>query len=138
MTNKPIDDAENSSTIGITKEFEERPISDDDSINDNHIYNKTDDDSNVNIKSESIDKVNSSKENDSIAEKPVQDAENIKTNTVIIFKDEQDHECTAQILGRAGKATGKYKTCYNMYNSPKELCNIRSWTDAEKCDSTVI
>lgn len=41
---KPTDDAENSSTIGITKEFDEPPISDDDSINDDYIYNETDDD----------------------------------------------------------------------------------------------
>ena len=95
-------------------ESEEPPISDDDSINDDYVYNETDDDLNVDIKSESIDKTNSSKENDSIAEKPVQDTANIKTNTVIKFKDEQEHECTTQILGRAGKATGKYKRCYNQ------------------------
>ena len=85
-----------------------------------------------------IDKANSSKENNSIAEKPVQDTANVKTNTVIIFKDEQEHECTAQILGRAAKATGKYKWCYNMYKSPKELCNIKSWIDAEKCDNSKV
>ena len=132
LTNKSTDDAENSSTIGITKGFEEPPISDDDSINDHYIYNESDDDSNVDIKSESIDKANSSKENDSIAENPVQDTANIKTNTVIIFKDEQERECNAQILGRAGKATGKYKRCYNiMYKSLKELRNIKSWIDGE-------
>ena len=132
MTNKSTDDAENSSTIGITKGFEEPPISDDDSINDHYIYNESDDDSNVDIKSESIDKANSSKENDSITCKPVQDTANIKTNTVIIFKDEQECECTAEILGRAGKATGKYKRCYNiMYKSLKELRNIKSWIDGE-------
>ena len=48
LTNKSTD-AENSSTIGIIEEFEEPPISDDDSINDDCIYNKTDDDSNVDI-----------------------------------------------------------------------------------------
>ena len=132
LTNKSTDDAENSSTIGITKGFEEPPISDDDSFNDHYIYNESDDDSNVDIKSESIDKANSSKENDSIAENPVQDTANIKTNTVIIFKDEQERECNAQILGRAGKATGKYKRCYNiMYKSLKELRNIKSWIDDE-------
>ena len=41
---KPTDDAENSSTIGIIKAFGEPPISDDDSINDDYIYNETDDD----------------------------------------------------------------------------------------------
>ena len=87
------------------------------------------------IKYESIDKANSSKENDSVAEKPVQNTANIKTNAVLIFKDEQERECTAQILRRAGKATGKYKWCYNiMYKSPKELRNIKSWIDAEECD----
>ena len=89
MTNKSTDDVENSSTIGIIKEFEEPPISDDDWTNDDYIYNETDDDSNVDIKSESINKANLSKENDSVAEKPVQYTANIKTNTVIIFKDEQ-------------------------------------------------
>ena len=89
LTNKSTDDVENSSTIGIIKVFEEPPISDDDWTNDDYIYNETDDDSNVDIKSESINKANLSKENDSVAEKPVQDTANIKTNTVIIFKDEQ-------------------------------------------------
>ena len=135
FTNISTDDAENSSTIRIIKEFEEPPICNDDSINDDYIYNETDDDLNVYIKSESIDKANSSKENDSITCKPVQDTANIKTNTVIIFKDEQERECNAQILGRAGKATGKYKRCYNiMYKFPKELCNIKSWIIAEKSD----
>ena len=40
MTNKSTDDVENFSTIGIIKEFEEPPTSDDDSINNNYIYNK--------------------------------------------------------------------------------------------------
>ena len=68
-------------------EFEEPPISHDDSINDDYIYSEIDD-SNVDIKSKSIDKAKSSKENNSIAEKPVRDTANIKTNTVIIFTDE--------------------------------------------------
>ena len=50
MTNKSTDDVENSSTIEIIKEFEEPPISDDDSINDDYIYNETDDDSKLNMK----------------------------------------------------------------------------------------
>ena len=107
LTNKSTDDSENFSTIGIIKEFEEPLISDDDSVNEDYIYNETDDDSNVDTKSESTDKANSSKENDSITEKPVHDTANIKTNNVIIFKDEEESECTAQILGRAGKTTGK-------------------------------
>ena len=132
LTNKSTDDAENSSTIGVTKEFEKPPTIDHDSINDDYIYNRSDDDSNVDIKSASIDKANSSKENDSIAENPVQGNANTKTNTVIIFKDEQERECTAQILGRAGKVTGKYKRCYNiMCKSLKELRNIKSWIDGE-------
>ena len=40
LTNKSTDDVENFSTIGIIKEFEEPPMSDDDSINNNYIYNK--------------------------------------------------------------------------------------------------
>ena len=51
LTNKSTDDADNSSTITIIKVFEEPQISDDASINDDYIYNKTDDDSNVDIKS---------------------------------------------------------------------------------------
>ena len=46
----------------------------------------------------------------------------ITPNQIIKFKDSNDIECIRRIISRAGKATGKYKSCYNIeYQSPLAL-----------------
>ena len=46
----------------------------------------------------------------------------MKPNQVIKFKDSNDIECIGRGTGCAGKATGKYKSCYTIeYQSPLAL-----------------
>ena len=46
----------------------------------------------------------------------------ITPNQIIKFKDSNDIECIRRIISRARKATGKYKSCYNIeYQSPLAL-----------------
>ncbi|XP_078490921.1 uncharacterized protein LOC144747058 [Ciona intestinalis] len=49
------------------------------------------------------------------------------------FLNQEGIEHQATILGRAGKATGKYKNSYNIeYESPNDLYGKRTWIDFSK------
>ena len=53
-----------------------------------------------------------------------------KPNQTIKFKDLNDIECIGRVISRAGKATGKYKSCYNIeYQSPLALNGTKTWID---------
>ena len=50
----------------------------------------------------------------------------IKPNHTITFMNTDDIEYTANVINRAGKATGKYKHCLNIkYQTPCELRDSR-------------
>ena len=54
----------------------------------------------------------------------------MKPNQIIKFKDSNDIECIGRVVSRAGKATGKYKSCYNIeYQSPLTLDGTKTWID---------
>ena len=63
----------------------------------------------------------------------------LKSNTNIIFTDNQKQKYIAKTIGRAGKATGKNKTCYNIeYRMPNELAGKKTWIDTNMCDDLKI
>ena len=54
----------------------------------------------------------------------------MKPNQIIKFRDSKDIECIGRVISRAGKATGKYKSCYNIeYQSPLTLNSTKKWID---------
>ena len=54
----------------------------------------------------------------------------MKPNQVIKFKDSNDIKCIGRVINLAGKATGKYKSCYNIeYQSPLALSVTKTWID---------
>ena len=45
----------------------------------------------------------------------------------------------ANVLSRAGKASGKYKSCYNIeYLSPDILMGQQTWIDLDSIDITAV
>ena len=51
----------------------------------------------------------------------------MKPNQIIKFKDSNDIECIGRVISRAGKATGKHKSCYNNeYQSPLALHSTKT------------
>ena len=54
----------------------------------------------------------------------------MKPNQIIKFNNSDDIECIVRVIGRAGKATGKYKACYNTeYQCPLALNSTKTWID---------
>ena len=60
----------------------------------------------------------------------------MKPNQVIKFKDSNHIECVGRVTGCAGKATGKYKSCYNIkYQSPLALNGTKTWISVNSVDN---
>ena len=63
----------------------------------------------------------------------------MQTNTDIIFTEKNEQNCQAKIIGRAGKATVKYKTSYNIeYKKHDQLTGQQAWIDTSACEKLEI
>ena len=63
----------------------------------------------------------------------------LKPNSHISFTTDKNEKCIALILSRAGKATGKYNTAYNIeYLQPNNLKGTRTWIDTKALSNLTI
>ena len=55
----------------------------------------------------------------------------MKPKQIIKFKDSNDIECIERVISHTEKASGKYKSCYNIeYQTPLPLNATKRWIDA--------
>ena len=55
----------------------------------------------------------------------------MKPNQIIKFKDSNDIECIERVISHTEKASGKYKSCYNIeYQTPLALNATKRCIDA--------
>ena len=48
-------------------------------------------------------------------------------------------ECIGRVISRAGKATGKYRSCYNIeYQSPLALNGTKTWINVNSIHDTEV
>ena len=62
----------------------------------------------------------------------------VKANSIMSFNT-VNKNYQVKVLSRAGKASGKYKSCYNIeYLSPDNLMGQQTWIDLDNIDITSI
>ena len=62
----------------------------------------------------------------------------VKGNSIMSFNT-ANKNYQAKVLSRAGKASGKYKSCYNIeYLSPDNLMGQQTWIDLDNIDITTV
>ena len=62
----------------------------------------------------------------------------VKVNSIMSFNT-VNKNYQAKVLSRAGKASGKYKSCYNIeYLSPDNLMGQQTWIDLDNIDITAV
>ena len=62
-----------------------------------------------------------------------------KPNHLIKFTDDKNVEYEATVINRAGKASGKYNSCYNIkYQNPTEFTGKISWIDLRNVNDLIV
>ena len=63
----------------------------------------------------------------------------LKPNQLIKLTDDENVEYEATVIDRAGKASGKYNSCYNIkYHNPTEFTGKISWIDLHNVNDLIV
>ena len=82
---------------------------------------------------------NSSTSNSTSNIKTNNNCTSLKPNSHFQSQNDKNEKCFALILSRAGKATGKYNTAYNIeYFQPNNLKDTRTWIDTKALSNLTI
>ena len=77
--------------------------------------------------------------NGSITRDKNTDLTKLKPDLEISFRTEHNEYCTAKVISRAGKSTGKYCACYNIeYKNPDNLSSIQTWINTKNLSNVTI